>query len=116
MTARRVDASELNSVMEFGHVIRVHPDGTISEPRDVWAPGLCDSELESSSPWSLLDGFSGQDRYSGPIMHASEFVGGGIARYILDHPGYYVTLVDYPSEDDEPDGWAIAYMDAELEQ
>ncbi len=57
-------------------------------------------------------------------MHASEYVGGGLERYILETPGVYVTLVDYPvcdtdceygcdGEGCEPDGWAIAYKEEE---
>lgn len=45
-------------------------------------------------------------------MHTSEYIGGGLARDILAQPGYYVALVEYPSDGGEPDGWAVARMDA----
>lgn len=115
----------LSDIMEFDHVIRVHPDGAITEPSGIWAPDLHDGELDQrpDGEWSLLDGFSGQYRYAGPIMHPSEFIGGGMETYIREHPGLYVSLVDYPICDDEceycagdgcePDGWAVAYISEE---
>jgi hypothetical protein len=103
--------------MDFDHVIEVTAAGEIIDRPDIYAPDLHDSELEGTG-WSLLNGFSGQDRYSGPIMHASEYIGGGLERFIRENPGIYVSLVDYPICDDdceycdgdgcEPDGWAIA--------
>ena len=87
--------TRLNDLMEFDHVIAVWPDGSITEPTGVYAPDLHNGELEGDD-WTLLDGFSGQDRYSGPIMHASEFIGGGLERHIRENPGLYVNLVDYP--------------------
>jgi hypothetical protein len=100
----------LNARMEIDHVIRVLEDGTVLDVPDVWAPCLYDGELEGSQ-WSLLDGWSGQDRYSGPIMHASEYIGGGMARWILENPGTYVAVVDQPTDNTEPEGWAVARLD-----
>lgn len=104
-----VTRDNLNDLMEFDHVIRVHGDGTVTKERDIHAPDLHDGELESDE-WTLLDGFSEQYGYSGPIMHASEFIGGGLADYILATPGVYVALVDYPLDDSEPEGWAVACL------
>lgn len=102
----------LNEVMQFDHVIRVHADGSVTDEPGIREPELHDSEV--SPGWTLLDGYSGQSGYSGPIMHASEFIGGGMARDILAEPGVYVALVDYPSDNDgEPDGWAVARLDDE---
>ncbi len=98
----------LNDLMSFDHVVTVHDDGTVTDgPVGVYAPELYDGEILADG-WELLDGYSGQDRYSGPIMHASEYVGGRMARDILETPGVYVALVDYPVDGDEPDGWAVA--------
>lgn len=118
--ARPVTADTLNDTMEFDHVIHVHADGTVTDaPDNVRAPELHDGELHQGNPvvgtggnWSLMDGYSGQDGYSGPCMHASESVGGQMARDILSEPGYYVTLVNYTSDDDEPEEWAVARRDA----
>lgn len=98
----------LTDIMEFDHVIEIRPDGAIVERPDIYAPELYDGELADEG-WALLNGFSGQDRYAGPIMHPSEFIGGGMERFIRENPGIYVSLVDYPSDDSEPDGWAVAY-------
>ena len=85
----------LNDIMEFEHVIEVHEDGTITDRNDLYAPSLLDGELDSSE-WTMLSGFSGQDRYSGPIMHNSEYIGGGMEAYIRETPGVYVVVVsDY---------------------
>jgi hypothetical protein len=103
--------------MDFDHVIEVRADGSIIDRPDIYAPTLHDGQLEGSD-WVLLNGWSGQDRYSGPIMHQSEFIGGGMERYILATPAIYVSLVDYPGCGDdcedcegsgcEPEGWAVA--------
>ncbi len=114
--ARRGPDLSLNLQMEFDHVIQVHEDGTVTEPDlGLYAPNVYDGELEGGGdPWYLLDGYSGQDRYSGPIMHDSEYIGGGMARDILSEPGYYVCVVAYylPEDGDEleADGWAVAYL------
>lgn len=80
-------------------------------PVDVFAPELFDEEV--SPGWTLLNGWSGQDRYPGPIMHASEYIGGRMAAWILENPGVYVALVSYDLDDldGEPFGWAVAKLD-----
>lgn len=108
----------LNGVMEFDHVIQVHPDGTVSDRPDMYAPELFDDVLSDSS-WTLLNGYSGQYGYTGPVMHNSEFIGGTLANDILAAPGIYVAIVSCYSEslgdDDETidgtitEGWAIAF-------
>jgi hypothetical protein len=125
---RRSYHLNLNEEMEFDHVIYSFGDGRIADVVGLWAPVAhqyqdehgewLDPELEEfqgNQPWSLMNGYSGQDRYSGPWMHQSEFVGGGMARDILATPGFFVTI--YPSmiaesKDDntEPDTWAVAYI------
>lgn len=115
---------DLNSKMEFDHVVQVLEDGSVIDAPNEYAPELHDGELETVTDWTLMNGYSGQYGYSGPIMHSSEFIGGGMERDILGTPGYYVALVDYPmcygcceaSEEDggecEPDGWAVAFKPA----
>jgi hypothetical protein len=112
-------ANKLNDIMEFDHVIRVHEDGTVSEPEGFYAPNLLDSELDDTS-WTLFTkGYSGQYNYTGPIMHDSEFIGGDLAADILSNPGVYVAVVanhtceehDGPVEcdcDTLQEGWAVA--------
>lgn len=130
------DSFPLNHKMEFDHVVRVHPDGTVTdaegshyfELRHVSGAKPSHDFSASSDGWSLMNGYSGQYSYSGPIMHDSEFIGGGMERDILSTPGLYVALVceadpdcgrvdcahdddtctDY--EDPEPAGWAVAYL------
>jgi hypothetical protein len=106
----------LNGVMEIDHVIRVGDDGSVTDADGVYAPDVYEDDgelLPVGSGWSLLDGYSGQDRYSGPIMHASEYIGGRMASDILETPGLYVAVVVYPLDDSEPDGWAVAYRESE---
>ena len=107
----------LNDIMEFDRVIKVWPDGDVTPVVGMFAPDLFDGELEQIAKdkgWSLMDGYSGQYGYSGPIMHASEFVGGKLERDILATPGYYVVIADYPSNGGEPDGWAVAYKEIDV--
>lgn len=100
---------DLNEAMDFDHVIEVLPYGNVVDaPIHIYAPDLVDDEI-SDGRWRLLNGFSGQYSYSGPMMHSSEFVGGGLERHIRSNPGYYVTLVNYLSDEEEPTEWAVAF-------
>lgn len=116
----------LNNVMEFDYVIRVNADGSIDDGIETpgsHTPELRDDALEPSSSavdkWELMDGYSGQQGYSGPMMHSSEYIGGRMADDILAAPGLYVALVNYTTPDesvpeaerdayDEICGWAVA--------
>jgi len=119
MKRARVTPDKLNDVMELDHVIRVHADGTVSDVDDIWAPDLHDGTLsDCRNTWTLMNGYSSQYGYAGPIMHQSESIGGQMARDILAEPGVYVALVDIPLSDPddpeaaapEPDGWAVAML------
>lgn len=96
----------LEELMEFETVIYSYGDGANAEVTDIRAPYF-DGEDALEKGWELLHGFSGQHDYNGPAMHPSEYVGGGLARYILENPGYYVVL--YELDDEEGDAWFIAY-------
>lgn len=117
-----VTADTLNSVMEFDHVIQVHDDGTVTEPTNVYGPdhiwqetdseGSCiDDVVHGLEGWSVMTGYTGQYGYNGPVMHTSEYIGGGMARDILSTPRLYVALVVNDSDGDSF-GWAVAYKDA----
>lgn len=109
--------------MDFDHVIEVLEDGTVRDA-GIYGPEsvhVCvDDEGYVMMPetfvglegWRLLTGFTGQYGYAGPIMHPSEYIGGGLERHILENPGYHVAVVVY---DDSPDsevvGWAVAYRE-----
>ena len=83
---------------------------------DVKADSRALQALAHSAGWDgLLEGFTGQYGYRGPIMHESEGIGGGLESYILENPGWYCAVVvnDGDSEDYEPCGWAIAYKEAD---
>lgn len=104
-------ATTLNDVMEFDHVIQVHDDGSITEPGGIYAPNLVDDELDSAD-WRLLNGYSGQYGYSGPIMHNSEYIGGRMEREIRSTPGLYVAVVSYYLDGEiDAEGWAVAYRE-----
>lgn len=98
----------LNDRMEFDHVIEVTAAGDVIDRPDLHAPDLYDDEL-ADPDWVLLDGYSGQHGYSGPMMHASEFIGGHMERDMLADPGVYVALANYSLAEGEPtDEWAVA--------
>ena len=117
--------TELRSLMDFDHVVRVL-DGVATDDNvphhapetivDVDADGQILAEHEAdlladvkAAGWTLLDGYSGQYLYSGPIMHPSEYIGGRLADDILAEDGFYVSVVVRTTDDDEDAGWAIAY-------
>lgn len=128
---------DLNAIMEFDHVIEVHEGGSITSRDDLYAPDLNGDELDGGCElfgsfhgstvtgdtvtrdrWVLMNGYSGQDRYPGPIMHNSEYIGGGMETDIRENPGVYVALVCYWPPDTEAgesiedgdlaEGWAVA--------
>jgi len=118
----------LNDVMEFDHVVQVHPDGSVTDgPAGIYAPevtvdldsegsmiSLNPADIHLDSGWTLLNGYSGQHGYPGPIMDDAEFIGGGMERDILATPGVYVVVVvtglrpDGQTTDDDLVGWAVA--------
>lgn len=126
MVGIEVNRDNLNDVMEMDHVIQVHEDGTVTEPdTDYFEPEVWTSDADQLNPtvsnmrgarWELLNGFSGQWMYRGPIMHPSEYIGGGLADHILTTPGIYVAVVvtdadvDTDSGEDNAVGWAVARL------
>lgn len=122
---------KLNARMEFGHVIRVHEDGTVSDPADVHGPeivylqldadgqSLDDDFIDVPDGWTPMRGYTGQYGYNGPVMHSSEFIGGRMERDILSEPAFYVAVVvdGLPAEDSSDEdmniGWAVFRKDIE---
>lgn len=127
----------LEDIMEIDHVIRVNPDGTITESvPGVYAPDLlmatadddCGSILAGHEAdyiaqaerqgWCLERGWTGQYGYSGLAMHPSEYIGGDLEEHILKTPGLWVAITietDRSVGDDDPDepvGWAVAYRES----
>ena len=114
---RHVDPADLADALADYSVIYSHGDGTVSDVAGVYAPEY-DTEdgADPADPagWELLRGYTGQHGYSGPVMHASEYVGGALARDILDTPGTYavVYVSDLADLDAGPYGWAVAHIPA----
>lgn len=53
-------------------------------------PSVGETHLDG---WELpLSGFTGQYGYSGPWLHDSELIEGAVGDYILEHPGYWVSI------------------------
>lgn len=112
---KQVTPETLNSVMEFDHIIRVAEDGTVSDTDmsvgsteayfDLNVDSNGNDEFEMSAGWTLLQGYTGQHGYNGPVMHPSEFIGGRMARDILSTPGYYVALVVNGTD---PHDWQVS--------
>lgn len=118
----------LNDMMTFDRVIYVGPDGTINtnvvgyDDPEVSVPADDEGQILKSDEeimqervnytgWTLLSGWSGQYSYSGPIMHPSEFIGGGLERHIRETPGYYAAVIVYVDGEEDPAGWAVVYRE-----
>ena len=108
--------------------IEVRPDGALIERRDVRTPELdafvdtdgqylptveADATRDlAAQGWEPLRGHTGQHGATSEswFMHASEFIGGGMAARILSEPGVYAAIVIYPHApegvDVEPTEWA----------
>jgi hypothetical protein len=123
----RVSPEKLNDRMEFDHVIRVGPVGTVYDNEGSHAPELVmetDDDFQildehedgyraqaERQGWQLLTGWTGQYGYRGLVMHPSEYVGGQLAEHILSEPGEYVVIAVECDQDSDPAGWAIAYRE-----
>ena len=119
------NTEELNVFMDFDLVVEVTEDGIVQRRHDKYAPEMDGEEILSSVPWQFVNGFSRQYGYSGPAMHPSEYIGGGLEEHILTTPGFYTVVILYPTleeqlaelEDDEelgnaePYGWAVLFLD-----
>jgi hypothetical protein len=121
-------ADWLSARMDFDHVIMVDANGRVTDgPRDVHAPEsligtdadgqiLAAHEREwidsiTRQGWELRTyGYSSQYRYSGPIMHASEYIGGSLAENIVRQPSLYAAItVETLDDGEDAAGWAVAY-------
>lgn len=122
----------LDARMEMDHVIYVDGDGLVSDARDVHAPEVNTDHLDDDAGsvlkeheatmvedvrrqgWELESGWTGQYSYNGVGMHASEFIGGGLAEHILTTPGYWVAcLVMLADGDGDADSWVVAHRELE---
>jgi hypothetical protein len=74
--------------------------------------GVGEEEIDGTG-WAPVSGFSGQYGYRGPVMHASEQLGGGMADWVIENPGTYVVVAveclseEGGDEDLEPAGWML---------
>lgn len=101
MTSRKVTADTLNENVEFDSPFIIGAQGGketwIADVGSVYAPGVYDYVDQEGSPvgsleiesdkWEAVRGYSSQQGYSGPEMHPSEYLGGGMARDVLADTG-----------------------------
>ena len=143
MNTQKVTAETLNSAIEFDvpfKIIRTLDTGetVIADTNGVYAPivhlfvdkngnGVYEEEIDdrpwNDSPyWEAINGYSGQQGYSGPTMHTSEYLGGNMARDVLADIGatYIMSVVEcFPNWNateeeeeemeirDNPAGWML---------
>lgn len=124
MTIVNATRDTLNAAIDFDSPFRVLSGGRIETYLpNVYGPevyllvdkegnGVGSEEIEGDG-WSPVTGYSGQHGYSGPCMHTSEYLGGGMARDVLEDTGavYVVTTVESVpdweiDEEDEEDVFA----------
>lgn len=113
---KNVTWQTLDHAVDFDSPFRVYENGVIETCIGQHAPDLFNGELETGSGWDFIDGYSGQDRYAGPIMHDSEYLGGQMARDVLANPGIYCLVPAYYDDEDNAgetfiEGWALLIKD-----
>lgn len=118
-----VTADTLNGAVSFDRPFTITA-GTPNYPAPnytddlpgVYAPDVYTNEdgtelTAEPDHWEAVTGHSGQDRYSGPIMHPSETLSAGMADRVLREGGTYVVVEvrdeDGTYPDDTPIGWAL---------
>ena len=144
--------AELNNAVEFDSPFFVLPGDSgrctvLTYPHTPIDPPMVlsvmlveggEPELDGLDGWQPVTGYSGQHGYSGPVMHASEYLGGGMARDLLSGElgaGWFViTSVESDACDDfrmhgqctpdggdcgrncseEPAGWILLHKPVDL--
>jgi hypothetical protein len=109
------------NAVEFDHPFTI-TNGEVIDVPNAYAPSVYlaegeDSETIDGQGWEFVShGWTGQYGYNGPVMHASEFIGEGIAERLAeiaeDYQAFATVIVDFIPEDEddqstEPVGWAI---------
>lgn len=110
----------LNELVEFDCPFRVTEDGQVETGpfEGVYAPEVhhddeSDVVIEGDGWWAWSTGYTGQFGYAGPVMHASEFIGGRMERDLLEEPGVYVvTSVETLDDSEEAAGWIVLKQDS----
>ena len=109
-----MNPDDLNTAVEFDSPFRVTPEGEVeSVYPDVFPPSAYHVEGEREPDidglgWEFVDGYSGQHGYSGPVMHASEQLAGGMATDVLATPGVYsLAVVEDLDDPENPAGWVL---------
>lgn len=131
MNYKTVTPETLNATVEFDSPFRVVGPTLIDRASGVYAPsvtlyvdrdgqGVGTEEIESSE-WEPVTGYSGQHGYSGPVMHVSETLSGGMSRDVLEDVGAIYVVVpvecspdwkdvtedEYMEVHDRPAGWML---------
>lgn len=130
MIYENVTPDQLNRIAEFNTPFKTFGDGSVMTGQDIGHTGYFadvimhdendDYADQMDDDFKPVTGYSGQYGYRGPVMHPSEFLGGGMARDVLDTPGVYVVLAveaegeDYDPETGETDsvGWMLIRDDS----
>lgn len=90
--------SVLSEALDFDHVIELLPNGQVNTHPEsgLYAPEALDVAANDTTlqDWTLpLSGLTGQHGYSGPWLHDSELIEGGVERAIRRNgAGYYVAI------------------------
>jgi hypothetical protein len=107
---------------EMGGTFRLGPHGSFDHGSTESAPAVWhdddDDIVIEGDGWEALTGMTGQYSYNGAVMHASEYIGAGVATRLLELAQdegslqtFAVVAVDVlPTDEDpepEPAGWAI---------
>lgn len=121
-----IDIANMNTYVDFDSPFLVGEDGIVVLSTGIRTPEYCEHDddhdmlidgipYRDHPEWEALTGYSGQHAYNGPVLHESEYLGGGLARDILAEPGDYVVTIVYGDEESEdeddpnmePIGWAV---------
>lgn len=107
-------AKPLNDLVEFDCPFRVAEDGKVETGplEGVYVPSVyhddeSDVVIDDAAWWAWSAGYTGQWGYSGPVMHASEYLGGRMERDLLDDPGVYVVVVVLTLDSEDDAGWIV---------
>jgi hypothetical protein len=107
--------------VDFDHPFTID-NGEVIDVPNIYAPSVYlyegdKDETIDGQDWQFVsNGWTGQYGYNGPVMHASEYIGEGIAERLAelaeDYRAFAIVAVEFIPEDKddqstEPVGWAI---------
>lgn len=111
------DFGKIDQEVEIDISFAIDENGNVVDTDDV-VPEVYyygnEYDIDISDAWEPISGFSGQQGYDGPVMHASEVMSGSdMEAYVREHPGTYAIVQPYDGNYDDTEEGTDEWYDDE---